>query len=135
MKNFLFLVSWLFLISSVNAQEKKNVVPDNKIQLFKSFPKTNIPNPFFKTPESQTPYFVLPYGGRLNDLAINNVPKAEFLYHTESGSVYALPLDNMPCLRPMILSEMPVRKSGSDGYIPNPLRNVTNVQIIPIPNR
>ena len=37
-----------------------------------------------------------------------NVPKAKFLYETEKGLVYELPLDKMRCLVPTFRSNMPV---------------------------
>ena len=55
-------------------------------------------------------------------LAITDMPEAKFLYETNKGKVYALPLDNMPCLVTTIQSNMPVYKSSPKGYIPNALR-------------
>ncbi len=51
-------------------------------------------------------------------------PIAKILYNIEKGKVYALPLDNMPCLVPQINSNMPVAKLDMKEYkkIPNALQ-------------
>lgn len=45
-------------------------------------------------------------------ISIDSLPQqqAKFLYNTEKGKAYALPLDNMPCLVPHTNSNMPVAK-------------------------
>lgn len=54
-------------------------------------------------------------------LLTKTFPQAKFLYNTEKGKVYALPLDNMPCLVPHINSNMPIAKLDLKEYnkIPN----------------
>ena len=99
MKQFPLLTFLLLAFSSVNAQEKK-IITQNEIRHF------NLPDSLI-SPKM---------------LAITDMPKAKFLYETNKGKVYALPLDNMPCLVTTIQSNMPVYKSSPKGYIPNALR-------------
>ena len=89
----------LLAFSSVNAQEKK-IITQNEIRHF------NLPDSLI-SPKM---------------LAITDMSKAKFLYETNKGKVYALPLDNMPCLVTTIQSNMPVYKNSPKGYIPNALR-------------
>ncbi|HEY9340775.1 MAG TPA: hypothetical protein VIQ23_04290 [Hanamia sp.] len=99
MKQFPLLTFLLLAFSSVNAQEKK-IITQNEIRHF------NLPDSLI-SPKM---------------LAITDMPKAKFLYETNKGKVYALPLDNMPCLVTTIQSNMPVYKNSPKGYIPNALR-------------
>ena len=99
MKQFPLLTFLLLAFSSVNAQEKK-IITQNEIRYF------NLPDSLI-SPKM---------------LAITDMPKAKFLYETNKGKVYALPLDNMPCLVTTIQSNMPVYKNSPKGYIPNALR-------------
>lgn len=59
-------------------------------------------------------------------------PLAKLLYNTDKGKVYALPIDNMPCLVPHTNSNMPIAKINIENFkkIPNafPKQNL-------IPNR
>jgi hypothetical protein len=63
--------------------------------------------------------------GRINLIKAQPItitfPNAKYLYTTEKGKVYALPLDNIPCLVPEINSNMPIVKFNLKGYkkIPN----------------
>jgi hypothetical protein len=99
MKQFPLLTFLLLAFSSVNAQEKK-IITQNEMRYF------NLPDSLI-SPKM---------------LAITDMPKAKFLYETNKGKVYALPLDNMPCLVTTIQSNMPVYKNSPKGYIPNALR-------------
>ena len=99
MKQFPLLTFLLLAFSSVNAQEKK-IITQNEMRHF------NLPDSLI-SPKM---------------LAITDMPKAKFLYETNKGKVYALPLDNMPCLVTTIQSNMPVYKNSPKGYIPNALR-------------
>ena len=99
MKQFPLLTFLLLAFSSVNAQDKK-IITQNEIRHF------NLPDSLI-SPKM---------------LAITDMPKAKFLYETNKGKVYALPLDNMPCLVTTIQSNMPVYKNSPKGYIPNALR-------------
>ena len=99
MKQFPLLTFLLLAFSSVNAQEKK-IITQNEIRHF------NLPDSLISP----------------KILAITDMPKAKFLYETNKGKVYALPLDNMPCLVTTIHSNMPVSKNSPKGYIPNALQ-------------
>ena len=99
MKQFPLLTFLLLAFSSVNAQDKK-IITQNEMRHF------NLPDSLI-SPKM---------------LAITDMPKAKFLYETNKGKVYALPLDNMPCLVTTIQSNMPVYKNSPKGYIPNALR-------------
>lgn len=70
---------------------------------------------------------------QVDSLSIDLTPKAQLLYETDKGLVYALPRDNMRCLVPTIQSDMPVANTGKGGYIPNPLLNKRNSPIITLP--
>ena len=51
------------------------------------------------------------------------LPQAKLLYNTETGKVYALPQDKMPCLVPQTNSNMPIAKLDMNEFkkIPNAL--------------
>ena len=55
------------------------------------------------------------------NLLKENYPQAKILYTTDKGTVYSLPLDNMPCLVPDIKSHLPVQKLDI-----HPLRRIPN---------
>jgi hypothetical protein len=101
MKQSPLLTFLLLAFTSINAQEK--------VQNFKvtSPEKLNLFEDSLISPKM---------------LAITDMPNARFLYETNKGKVYALPLDNMPCLVTTIHSNMPVYKNSPKGYIPNALR-------------
>ena len=62
-------------------------------------------------------------------------PEAKLLYNTDKGKVYALPLDNMPCLVPYVISNMPIARLDIKDYkkIPNaiPEQKIIPVYIVP----
>jgi hypothetical protein len=105
MKQFPLLTFLLLAFSSINAQEKIIVTPNESFNVI-SPEKLNLPDSLI-SPKM---------------LAITDMPKAKFLYETNKGKVYALPLDNMRCLVPSIQSNMPVYKNSPKNYIPNALR-------------
>lgn len=66
------------------------------------------------------------FPAKKRSVVIDSLPNqtAKFLYNTDKGKVYPLPLDNMPCLVPQINSNMPVAKLYMKEYkkIPNALQ-------------
>ncbi len=68
-------------------------------------------------------------GFNKNDLAFN-VPGSKFLFENKMGKVYRLPVDNMKCFSPNIISNMPVYKGRIEfNGLPNP-----QIRPVPIPN-
>ena len=136
MKKLFFLISAIFFFSFANAQEVYKVKPDQILPHYKTNPEIYR---YYKSPKFKGPLLKIPLDStfQLND-ATAFQPKAKFLYETDKGSVYALPLDNMPCLKPNFNSDMPVLKLSPNGYIPNALNvqprmngKINKVQVFP----
>ena len=98
MKSLIFLMLSPFAFMSVNAQQLKGQIEGLKIY------KDSL---------------------LLNQDYTFNVPNSKFLYDTEKGKVYQLPLDNMKCLIPSISSNMPVATKQPEN---------TRIAPVPIPN-
>jgi hypothetical protein len=105
MKQFPLLTFLLLTFSSINAQEKIIMTPNESFYAI-SPEKLNLPDSLI-SPKM---------------LAITDMSKAKFPYETNTGKVYILPLDNMPCRVPSIQSNMPVYKNSPKTYIPNALQ-------------
>lgn len=136
MKKLLFLLSTILIFSSLKAQEAHKVKPGQILPKDKS---TNEMYRYYKSPHFRGPLTNIELDStfQLHDITAFQ-PKAKFLYDTEMGSVYALPLDNMPCLRPKVESHMPIARLSPNGYIPNALHDlprlngkINKMQIIP----
>lgn len=95
MKSLLFVLLSTFAFTSVKAQQFKG-----KIDGLKIYKDSLLFN---------------------NDFAFN-VPNSKFLYDTEKGKVYELPLDHMRCLVPTFKSNMPIARF-----------NLLNRKIVPVP--
>jgi len=108
MKQFPLLTFLLLTFFSINAQDTIKITPNVT-------PNYEVIKPKKLNPPEDSLVSV-------KMLAISDMPKAKFLYETNKGKVYALPLDNMPCLVTTIQSNMPVYKNSPKGYIPNALR-------------
>ena len=119
MKKLLFLIGAFLVYSFTYAQKQKEANPDLELKSFKNPPEWFR---YYKSPKLQGPLLKIPLDTTFkfhNEMVYE--PKAKFLYETDKGSVYALPLDNMPCLRPGIHSDMPVARLSQESYIPNAL--------------
>ena len=108
MKQFPLLTFSLLAFSSINAQDTIKITPNVT-------PNYEVIKPKKLNPPEDSLVSV-------KMLAISDMPKAKFLYETNKGKVYALPLDNMPCRVPSIQSNMPVYKNSPKTYIPNALQ-------------
>ena len=117
MKKLFSLLGALLVFSFANAQEVYKVKPGHILPNYKSNPEIYR---YYKSPKFKGPLLKIPLDStfQLNDGTAFQ-PKAKFLYETDKGSVYALPLDNMPCLKPTFNADMPVAKLSPNGYIPN----------------
>ena len=124
MKKLLFIITAILIYSSTYAQIEKEIKPEEQLKNYKNSPDWFR---YYKTPKLQGPVFTIPLDKNFrNDDAIAYEPKAKLLYGTDKGNVYALPLDNMPCLRPDINSNMPMARLSPNGYIPNALNKQPN---------
>ncbi|MEO6818362.1 MAG: hypothetical protein ABI204_01445 [Ginsengibacter sp.] len=136
MKKVFFLIVTILFYAFSFAQKEKEVKPNQELSLDQTTPEMfrYYKMPYFKGPLSNNP---LDSSSQYND-ATAFQPNAKFLYKTDKGSVYALPLDNMPCLRPDFKSNMPIFMDKPNGYIPNPLwqsklnGKMNNVKVIPL---
>ncbi len=66
-----------------------------------------------------------------------NFPQAKFLYQTDKGKVFALPLDKMPCLVSNIISNMPIAILDLKEYkkIPNPIPEQKVIPEVEVPDK
>lgn len=66
-----------------------------------------------------------------------NFPQAKFLFNTDKGIVYALPLDKMPCLVPNIISNMPIAILDLKEYkkIPNSIPEQKVIPEVVVPDK
>jgi hypothetical protein len=104
MKQFPLLIFLLLTFFSINAQDTIRITPNYKVIKPKKL------NPSEDSLVS------------LKMLAISDMPQPKFPYETNTGKVYILPLDDMPCLVTSIQSNMPVYKNSPKTYIPNALQ-------------
>ena len=126
MKKLLFITGAILIYSFTYAQEIIIVKPNIELKTDKNSPDWYR---YYKTPGLQNPLLKIPMDTTLQyEDAIAFEQKAKHLYQTEKGNVYSLPLDNMPCLRPEINSNMPVAKLSPNGYIPNALNKKPNIK-------
>ena len=116
MKSVLFLMLATFAFIFVNAQQFKGKIEGVKI-----------------------------YKDSLLVFNDNVFPNAKFLYDTEKGKVFQLPLDHMRCFVPTFKSNMPVYNLNPHNQnivhvpIPNPFIKINpviiqNVKRIPVPH-
>lgn len=114
MKQFQLLLFGLFVCCSINAQNDLTTKQKDFLKLLqdKDYPQVVIVD---------------------NQFAAKLNPKAVFLYETNKGKVYALPLDNMLCLVTGIRSKMPVAKDFEQNFIPNALRK-NKIITTPLPS-
>ena len=137
MKKLFFIIGAILIYSSTFAQKEKQLKPGEELKTDKNSPDWFR---YYKSPKLQGRVFTIPLDSALRyGDAIAYEPKAKLLYRTDKGAVYALPLDNMPCLRPGIHSNMPIYKLSPNGYIPNALNKqpklngtINGIKIIPV---
>ena len=137
MKKLFSLLGALLVFSFANAQEVYKVKPGHILPNYKSNPEIYR---YYKSPKFKGPLLKIPLDSTFqfyDETAFQ--PKAKFLYETDKGSVYALPLDNMPCLKPTFNADMPVAKLSPNGYIPNAINvqpkmngKINKIQVSPL---
>jgi hypothetical protein len=111
MKQAQILVSLIFIFSTLKAQDDHLSIKGDSAQLMNLLRQNKI---------HLNGKFTPTLGNEL--LALNTEKKPKYLYETEWGKVYAMPPDNMPCLKPNFDSRMPVDKTAPGFSMPNPLK-------------
>jgi hypothetical protein len=111
MKQVQILVLLLFIFSTLKAQDDHLSIQGDSAQLINLLRQNKIHLNGKNTPT---------FGNEF--LAFNTEKKPKYLYETDLGKVYAMPPDNMPCLKPNFHSRMPVDKTAPSFSMPNPLK-------------
>jgi len=111
MKQTQILVLLLFIFSGLRAQEYHLSIQGDSAQIINLLRQNKI---------HLNGKITLTFGNEF--LAFNTEKKPKYLFETELGKVYAMSLDNMPCLKQYFHSRMPVDKTAPGFSMPNPLK-------------